>query len=243
MHTAVELSIVIPAFNEATRLPIVLDDIRRHCSTEFGPAYEVIVVDDGSTDAMANSLTTLSLDWPQLHVVSHKKNRGKGAAVRTGMLAAIGNYLLFMDADGATPIQDEVKLRRCLDQGVDIAIGSRIVASSKVMRRRRWSRRLTGWVFRKSQAFFVDIPVLDTQCGFKMFRQGVAKELFANCDEDGYLFDIFVLRLAMQRGFLVRELPVSWREVEGSKVRMFRDSYLMWHGLRRIKWKLKKELR
>jgi dolichyl-phosphate beta-glucosyltransferase len=208
--------------------------VRRHSECEFGDDYEVIVVDDGSDDGVLEMIERMMPSWSQLRALRYESNRGKGAAVRLGMLAGIGELLLFTDADGATPISEERKLRAAIEAGAHIAIGSRLVPSGETNQRRKWPRRLGGWLFSRSVHSLVDVPVRDTQCGFKMFRRQVGLRLFGLCNEDGYLFDVFVLRLAVRLGYRIAEVDVNWHEVAGSKVRLLRDSYKMLRQLYRL---------
>ena len=228
------LSIVVPAYNELARIPAYLDRIRAYCQTAFDAAYEVVVVDDGSGDGLGGYLDRAAADWSQLTVVHHVANLGKGAAVRTGMASGRGDLLLFADADGATPIDQEAKLRAAIEQGAAVAVGSRVGHSEDADVRRSWRRAVQGWAFRQLVHRSLEMPIQDTQCGFKMFRHEVGKELFAVCDEAGYLFDLFVLRLAARLGYSIAEVPVEWRDVAGSKVRPIHDSLAMWRGLRQL---------
>jgi dolichyl-phosphate beta-glucosyltransferase len=231
-HTAI--SIVIPAFNELGRLPSYLSQIHTYCQTTFDCGYEVIVVDDGSTDGLGDYLEALAADWDALSVIHHATNRGKGAAVRTGMLRGSGQLLLFADADGATPIHQEAGLREAIQRGADIAVGSRIALHGRAQCRRRRGRAVPAWVFRQLVRWYLAMPVGDTQCGFKMFRRDVGERLFSACDEDGYLVDLFVLRLAYRLGYSIEEVPVEWHDAAESKMRLVRDAYTMWRGLRRL---------
>jgi dolichyl-phosphate beta-glucosyltransferase len=228
------ISIVIPAYNERGRLPPYLDEIRDYCQAVFDGDYEVIVVDDGSTDGLGEYLQSLAADWKPLSVVRHVANRGKGAAIRTGMLRAGGELLLFTDADGATPIDQEARLREAIGRGADVAVGSRISRRGDGRCTRRGGRAVPAWVFRRMVRHYLPLPVLDTQCGFKMFRRDVGKRLFSACDENGYLVDLFILRLALRLGYTIEEVPAQWHEVASSKLRIVRDSYAMWRGLRRL---------
>jgi dolichyl-phosphate beta-glucosyltransferase len=133
-------SLIIPAYNEAQRLPSHLSSVRSYLRAEFSDNYEVIVVDDGSADGTENVLREMAPNWQELVVLRHSENRGKGAAVRTGMLAARGGLLLFADADGAAPIQEERRLRAAIEAGADMAVGSRLVDGAKVTR--SWTRTL-----------------------------------------------------------------------------------------------------
>lgn len=226
------LSVVIPAYNEAGRLPRYLDAIRGYFDQSGLADYEVIVVDDGSRDRTAGEVRRRSLCWPQLRLIRHPANRGKGAAVRTGMLAATGLFLLFADADGATPIEEEARFREAIDGGgADVVVGSRRTAMS----RRAWHRKLFGRAFSQAVRMVLPMPACDTQCGFKMFRRGPGIDLFSRCREDAYLFDLEVLAMAARRGYRVAELDIRWDEIPGSKVRLIRDSCRMLAGLPRVR--------
>ncbi len=229
------LSVILPAFNESQRLPPYLKRIRSYLAAFYGDHYELIVVDDGSDDDSQAVLRELGHDWPQFRLLRHEQNRGKGAAVRTGMLAARGELLLFADADGATPIAEEHKLRRALEQGADIALGSRWAPGGEVQRRRPWRRRWVGLGFALLMRCFLHLPIRDTQCGFKMFRRRVGWQLFTLCRESGYLIDLEAMVWAQEIGYNIAELPVCWADVPGTKVRLFRDSWKMLRGLLRIR--------
>lgn len=232
---SVELSLVIPAWNESGRLPSYLASIRTYLGGASLSGYEVIVVDDGSTDGLADRISRHARRWPELSVLRHPVNRGKGAAVRTGILAASGRYLLFTDADGATPIAEESRLRAAIDGGADLAAGSRMVSWHGGERQRPWLRRTIGRAFVRLVHAMLSVPIRDTQCGFKMFRQGVGHHLLGATTEDGYLFDIEILALALRCRYQVAEVPVRWSEVPGSKVDLLRDSCRMAMGLSRVR--------
>ncbi len=234
----VELSLVIPAKNEARRLPAYLTTVQRYLRRADLEGHEVIVVDDGSIDGLADSVAHLASGWPELVLLRHVASRGKGAAIRTGFMAAQGRYLLFADADGATPIDEELRLRHAIDAGADLAVGSRLMTGHAVRCHRAWSRRAAGWVFARLVHSMFPISVQDTQCGFKMFRKEVGKCLSEASTEDGYLFDIQALALAERWKLKVVELPVRWRDVPGSKVNLIRDAYSMALGIRRVRRKM-----
>lgn len=229
---AVALSFIIPAFNEGRRLPRYLPLVREYLEEEYPGQYEVIVVNDGSKDGLARFLKHAESSWSGLVVVDHGRNLGKGAAVRSGVQAARGRLVLFADADGATPIGEELCLRRAIEQGVDIAAGSRLVKGVGSIRQRGRLRFLLGRLFAWWARRQLVVSVRDPQCGFKMFRREVACRLFSLCKESGYAFDLEVLALAQALGYRIAEVPVAWQEVAGSKVRPFRDGWVM---LRRIR--------
>lgn len=231
----VALSVIIPAYNEAVRLPPFLESARQYLDERYRDAYEVIVVDDGSSDGMANVLRASATDWPGLVLIEHPANRGKGAAVRTGMLAARGELLLFADADGATPIDQEAKLADAIRGGADLAIGSRLVAAAEVTRRRTWTRGLVGRLFAGVAKRWLGLSVQDTQCGFKMFCREAGRTLFSSGEETGYLFDLELLVLADRLGYEVAEVPVNWKDVPGSHLSMTRDAGKILAGLWRVR--------
>ncbi len=231
----VAFSLIVPAYNERERLPPYLEEVREYLLTVWGNAYEVIVVDDGSRDGLAEWLAEAAGTWPRLRALHHALNRGKGAAVRTGMLEARGEFLLYTDADGATPIEAERDLRAAIEAGADSAIGSRLVRGGDVQRERHWGRSLAGRAFARLARGVVSVEAVDTQCGFKMFRRAAGLRLFRLCREAGYLLDVEVLALASRLGYRTAEVPVTWREIPGSKVQFFRDAWRMASRLRALR--------
>lgn len=234
-----QLSIVIPAFNEAARIEPYLVAIREYVRGEYAGDCEVLVVDDGSRDGTTALVQKLAEAWPALRLIRHEANRGKGAAVRTGVAAARGRRILFADADGATPIEEERRLAIAVANGSEIAAASRYLAGPGVARDRNRRRETASLIFRILAKLLVGVGVKDTQCGFKMFQAGAGKALFELSQETGYLFDIEVLALAQRSGWSVKEVAVNWSEKPGSKVRFFRDSLRMFAGL----WRLRRRLR
>jgi len=231
--TRLERSVVIPAYNEAARIAPYLASVRDYADRKWPRAYEVIVVDDGSTDGTYELLTSLAADWPELQPLRHEVNQGKGAAVRTGMLAAAGALLLMADADGATPIDQEARLADAIAgtavsgdgprNGADLAVGSRLMRDPAVQRRRAWSRAILGRLFAMVARSSLGLAVHDTQCGFKMFQRDVAVELFAKCQESGFLFDLEILARARRRGYRIVEVPINWSEIPGGHLGVARQ--------------------
>jgi len=238
--TALILSVVVPAFNESGRLPPYLQSMQDYFGAWATTTYEVIVIDDGSSDRLCDLLAAARADWPQLKWIRHARNEGKGAAVRTGVLAATGAHILFADADGATPIEEEWKLREAVDAGADVAIGSRLVPGTGIRRQRTWIRAALGRTFALLARALFRLHVRDTQCGFKMFRRDCARKLFALSHESGYVFDIEVLALAQHFGYRVTEVPVHWSEKSGSRMHLRRDARAILSGLQRVRQRLRR---
>jgi dolichyl-phosphate beta-glucosyltransferase len=228
----VRLSLIIPAYNEAERLPPYLSAVRRHLTDQFGPDHEVLVVDDGSGDGTAAAVAERAWGWPQLRLLTHPANLGKGAAVRTGMLAAAGELLLFADADGATPIEEEQRLRAGLAAGAALAVG---VRGAQAGDRVAWRRSLASRVFAGLARRLLGVAAADPQCGFKMFRRDAGRHLFRLGRETGYLFDLEALALADRLGYRVAEVPIRWADQPGSKVRLLRDGGRMLCDLARLR--------
>jgi len=232
-----ELSIVIPAYNEAGRIGPTLDAACTYLA-EAGLSGEVIVVDDGSSDDTAAVVARLAESRPAVRLVRNGRNRGKGYTVRHGVLEARGAVVLFADADGSTPMAEASKLLAALGPGkADGAIGSRALAGSDLARPQPWFRRAMGWVFRNLVRGIVLRGFADTQCGFKAFRREAAHDVFRRQRLDGFAFDVEVLFIARRRGYRVVEVPVRWLDDRDSRVRPGRDSARMLADLVRIRWR------
>ncbi|WP_131741516.1 dolichyl-phosphate beta-glucosyltransferase [Actinomadura roseirufa] len=208
----VELTVVIPAYNELARLPRTLDAVRAHLDRGTD-RWELIVVDDGSRDGTARPVRAAARADPRIRLLRTPANRGKGHAVRTGVLASRGRLVLVTDADLATPVEELDLLRPSLDLGFDAAIGSR----SRVRRHplRRPAARLGRLLIR----ILAVRGIADTQCGFKLFDGDRARTVFAVARVDGWAFDVEILSLFARRGWPVAEVPVRWRHRAGSKIR------------------------
>jgi dolichyl-phosphate beta-glucosyltransferase len=227
------LSIVIPAYNEFERLPRYLPDVLAYAATVNGGA-EVIVVDDGSKDATPEYVASVANVESAVQLVRQNPNQGKGAAVQRGVLAAEGRFILFTDADGATPITECSKLLEAGLAGADIVIGSRKMGGDGVQRERSILRNLVGSIFYRITNLLAVPGIEDTQCGFKLFSRGAARQIFPELRETGWAFDVEVLFLAQKFGMIIEELPVNWSAVEGSKIRP-KDAIRMLFALLRIR--------
>jgi dolichyl-phosphate beta-glucosyltransferase len=233
---------VIPAYNEAHRLPPYLAAVRDHLDARYGDRCEVIVVDDGSSDGLADLLGQAASGWPRLRLIQHAQNQGKGAAVRTGVLAARGETVLFADADGATPIEEESRLAEAIRGGADVAVGSRLLAAPGVRHARSWTRGLAGRLFAAVARRLLGLAIRDTQCGFKMFRAEAAQRLFTLVREPRYLFDLDVLALATRLGYTIAEVPVNWREVPGGHLSLARELPKVVRDLWRLRCRLRRQV-
>ena len=233
---APSLSIIIPAYNEARRLPRFLERAVAFLN-QHGLSYEIIVVDDGSTDQTAQAIECQAQQCPHLRLIQLRWNMGKGAAVRRGMQAARGTLQLFTDADGATAIEELARLESALADGADLAIGSRALAAQNPLYtvRARWHRSLMGTLFNAIVQRLGVLQIADTQCGFKLFSKAAAQDLFSVTRVDGYAFDLELLYIARRRGYRIAEVPVNWTDQPGSKVRPCRDGYVMLRELLAIR--------
>ena len=228
------LSIIVPAYNEARRLPDTLPRLIAY-ARELHEPVEIIVVDDGSADRTSEVATEVGRAAGFVSVLRSAQNQGKGASVRRGMLAARHEHVLFTDADLSTPIEEAAKLRAALDAGADVAIGSRRLAQSDVQVRQPWLRGLAGRTFSRVVSFLLLPGIGDSQCGFKAFRRPVARELFARQRLGRFTFDAEVLWLARYLGYRIAEIPIVWRDDPRSQVRLVRDSFGMLVDLGRVR--------
>jgi glycosyltransferase involved in cell wall biosynthesis len=221
-------SVVIPCFNEAARIGATIRATLDYLH-ENSPQSELIVVNDGSTDATA-TIARGALDKAEIatRLLENFPNRGKGAAVRAGLLAAQKPIGLFFDADLSTPLEETPKVIEPIARGeLDIAFGSRAIDSSLIGQHQPWRREYAGRVFNLLVRVATGLPFWDTQCGFKAFRLDVCRPILEAARIDGFAFDVELLYLAQRAGLRIREIPVRWNHAEGSKVRFFHDSLRM----------------
>jgi dolichyl-phosphate beta-glucosyltransferase len=228
---APRLSLVIPAYNEERRIAITLDRILSYLARQDYDA-EILVVDDGSLDTTAELVRAL---YPKMNVISYTPNRGKGHAVKIGMLAATGGYRVFYDADGSTPIDELDRMWPCFDAGADIVIGSRSLPESDVQVRQHYIRESMGRTFNKFVKTLLSLPFVDTQCGFKGFTARSARIVFPRQQRNRFSFDAELLYIARKHHLRVHELPVCWINSPHSRVKIVRDSFDMVRGVCRIR--------
>lgn len=225
------LSVVIPAYNESTRLPHSLGRIHEFLS-RWGRSFEVVVVDDGSADDTARRAREAGL--PALTVLRNDGNRGKGFSVRRGMLAARGDHRLMTDADLSTPIEELDRLLAAQDEGYDVVIGSRALPGANIEVHQPWYRENMGRVFNLLVRMLAVPGLHDTQCGFKLFSARAAEEVFGAGRLDGFSFDVEALFLARRCGYRIAELPVTWRNDAATRVGMV-GGFLAFPDLLRIR--------
>lgn len=229
MTTLSPFTIVIPAYNEAGRIGGTLLATLEYLG-RISPDSELIVVNDGSTDTTAKIVRdAFSMAGPvKTRLIEHHPNRGKGAAVRAGLLAAIHPIGLFSDADLSTPIDDAPRLVEPIAAGeVDVAFGSRALDRRLIGNRQPWRREQGGRVFNLVVRMATGLPFWDTQCGFKAFRLEACLPILEKAQTDGFGFDVELLYLAWRAKLRMREIPVHWNHFEGSKVSFLRDSVRM----------------
>jgi glycosyltransferase involved in cell wall biosynthesis len=236
MRSAPQLSIVIPAYNEAKRISRTLETLRKYLEgTNW--TVEVIVVNDGSSDETAVVVQSHRKEWNALRLIDNGRNRGKGFSVRNGALGAQGDIILFTDADLSAPITEAPKLIDSIANGeCDVTFGSRAIDRSLIGVHQSPFRETSGRIFNLFVQGLIGLPFKDTQCGFKAFRRGAAGPVFERQTIMGFGFDPEILYIAKKRGLRLREIPVRWDHAEGTKVRFLKDSCRMFLDLLQIRW-------
>ena len=229
-----QISIVIPAFNEERRLPPTLIDIIDFLDAR-GDSYEVIVVNDGSSDTTSAVVGKIQKLSHHIKLLEQPKNMGKGAAVKRGVLAATGAHILMADADGATPIPELMRLERALSQGADLAVGSRALHSKETKIKTSLHRKLMGRVFNGIVNLLLVPDIADTQCGFKLFTNRAGKFLFNRLRSERFSFDVELLFIAERSGMKIAEVPINWHNIPESKISLFKDSAMMFLDLLKFK--------
>jgi len=238
------VSIIIPAFDEQNRLGGSISKILRYTADQSIDA-ELIVVDDGSPDATAQTAEEAISAFPHANarVIRYEPNRGKGFAVKTGLLAATADIGLFTDADLSTPIEEMPKLIRPIEHGeFDVTFGSRALDRSLIGTHQPWRREQGGKVFNLVVRTFTRLPFWDTQCGFKAFNMNKFRPLLDRMRVDRFGFDVEFLYVANFNGLKLKEIPVRWDHDERTKVDVFRDSVRMFNEVREIRRNAKRGL-
>ena len=232
MSSTCSLAIIIPAYNESGRIIHTLYDIDEYISkSKNSGLITVIIVSDGSTDdtdmVVSSWIEKKSKNKKSFTLVSYSPNKGKGYAIREGFLKSNSDLVLYTDADGASPIEEANKLLYWAERGFDVVCGSRIVKAEDVKVEMGLKRRFTGLIFHLILRLFNLADVKDTQCGFKLFRKEVVKKLAQAQKCFNYSFDIEYLLLSKNYGYKIKEVPVNWSHVKGSKISLLQDSIKM----------------
>lgn len=251
-EASVDLSVIIPAFNEEERLPIMLDEMFAFLETRSS-SYDVVVVDDHSADSTAAVVKRYADAGRPIQVMRLRENQGKGFAVKCGMLSARGKWKLLVDADGATKFEDLALLEEALDaQKSEIAFGSRRHLVDAAKTKRKWYRNIFMWGLHTIVRVLIIGPrgdvIHDTQCGFKLFSRGAVEKLFLNSRVRRWAFDLELVVLAQFVGLRVTEVPVRWQEIAGSKLNLLAATLQMLRDILRIRlnyffgfWELRDE--
>jgi glycosyltransferase involved in cell wall biosynthesis len=236
MTSIPQLSIVIPAYNEAGRISQTLGTLREYLQTN-GWEVEVIVVDDGSTDATATIVKCFGERWCQLRLIQNPGNQGKGYSVKHGALQAKGDIILFTDADLSAPVEEMPKLVNPIREGkCDLSFGSRAVDRSLIGTHQPKFRELSGRLYNLFVQMITGLPFKDTQCGFKSFRREAIIPALQRLTIADFGFDPELLYIAKKRGLRLKEIPVRWNHAEGTKVHFVKDAIKMFLDLALIRW-------
>lgn len=213
----IKLSVIIPAYNEEDRITTTLESLYNYFQNK-DYLYEILVVDDGSTDATVKLVRTYAEKFTALRIIENGVNRGKGFSVHNGMQQATGEYRLFMDADNSVDIAHLETFMPWIEQGYDVVIGSIKINSAQVTERAGWHRRILGNISKVLIRILAVPGILDTQRGFKLFSASAAEIIFPMQTIERFGFDIELLVIAWVNGFKIKELPVVWNNPAGSKV-------------------------
>lgn len=235
MKEKIKLSVVIPAYNEENRIVGTIVSLRAYFDS-LPLDWDLVVVDDGSSDRTSEVAEEAFGRRDGLNIVKHPSNMGKGAAVRTGMLAADGDYAVFMDADFSTPVTEFGKFLPLLEEKRPVLIGSRKMPGASVEKRQPFLREFFGRGFTSLSNLLLGTSFTDFTCGFKCFRRDAAREVFGRQLIDNWSYDAEILYLSRRMGYPVLEIPVRWQDAPNSKVRLLRDIATSFYGLLKITW-------
>lgn len=241
---AIDLSVVVPSYNETSRILVMLKEAIEYLQTNLRDRWEIIIVDDGSSDGTTEYCLQLSrekfhLKPGQLRVIKFTQNRGKGGAVRQGMLHIRGKYGLFADADGASKFSDisellsniktiETNKAKTNANPAAVVLGSRAhMVNTEVVIKRSLLRNILMYGFHGLVYVFGIRSIKDTQCGFKLFNREAIEMIFPFLHTEGWIFDVEILILAIKKKISIKEIPISWHEVGGSKMDLKIDSLMM----------------
>ncbi len=228
-------SIVIPAYNEAARIPDTLQSVV-DCIRSRSWSAEIVVVDDGSTDSTAEVVRAFAANAPEVRLLQNPGNRGKGYSVRSGLLQAQGDVVMFTDADLSAPIEEAERLFAAIAQGADIAIGSRWLEKDRQTHRQPLYRQVFGRCFNAVTRTVMGLPFADTQCGFKAFTRQAAQTVFQLQTIERWGFDPEMLFIAIKRGFWIIEVPVSWAHDARTRLSYVKDGFKMLQEVAIIRW-------
>lgn len=228
-------SIVIPAFNESNRIPATLDSVV-NCIRQRGWSAEVVVVDDGSRDRTPEVVLDFATRAPEVRLLRNPANRGKGYSVRSGLLQALGEVVMFTDADLSAPIEEAEGLFAAIAGGADIAIGSRWLERARQSIRQPLYRQFFGRCFNAVTRMVMGLPFADTQCGFKAFTRAAAQTIFQLQTIERWGFDPEILFIALKRGYHIVEVPVSWAHDERTRISYLEDGMRMLEDIAIVRW-------
>jgi len=228
-------SIIIPAYNEGKRIPATLRSVV-DCIRARSWDAEVVVVNDGSQDDTAAVVREIAESAPEIRLLENPKNCGKGYSVRHGILHALGDIVMFTDADLSSPIEEAEGLFAAIAEGADMAIGSRWLATSRQTHRQPLYRQFFGRCFNLLTRMVMNLPFADTQCGFKAFTRSAAQTVFQLQTIERWGFDPEILFIALKRGYQIKEVPVSWAHDARTRISYLRDGMQMLKELAIVRW-------
>ena len=242
VNCLMDVSIIIPVFNEGKKIEKDIQQATRFLSSQKMTG-EIIISDDGSTDNTLSFVRKIEID-PRisLKIIDNKDHRGKGHAVKSGILEARSKVVLFIDSGSCVPYTDVMKGIDMIHTGSsDIAHGSRFLKDSIITRKKQWYRRIMSVGFRKLIHICIKIPedLTDTQCGLKIYKRKAAFELYRQCITEGFMFDIEIILRAVKAGYRIKEFPISWTADLDSRLSPTASFFQIISELGSIKWNLR----